>query len=199
MSASEKYRITQTLLGNWLYTYKVDDGYEKFLKCLRREKEPPTKAMLDGIRFEGCVNSVLDGAPISPDHEWYKPVTQLARYLDGAQQQVTLFREIKVDGIHFLLHGVLDFLKEGIIYDTKFSKNYHLNKYLLSPQHPMYFALEPDAYEFQYLSCDGTYVYRETYRPEDVTPIDVTIKQFMQFLDRQNLVDTYCELWKTKG
>lgn len=199
MSTRDKYRITQTLLGNWLYVYKTDDGYEKFLKCLNRKKEPPTKAMLDGVRFEGCVNSVLDGAPIPEDHEWYKPVRQLAKYLDGAQQQVTLFREIDVDGVTFLLHGVLDFLKAGIIYDTKFSKNYYLNKYLNSPQHPMYFALVPEAYEFQYLSCDGKYVYRETYRPEDVTPIEVTIKHFMNFLDKNNLVGIYTDKWKVKG
>lgn len=195
--SESKYRITQTLLSNWLYIYKLEDGgYEKFLKCLNREKEPPTKAMLDGIRFEGCVNSVLDGAPIGEDHEWYKPVKQLAKYLNGSQQQVTLFREIEVDGITFLLHGVLDFLKAGIIYDTKFSKTYHLNKYLDSPQHPMYFALVPEAYEFQYIICDGKYVYRERYYPEDVVPIETTIHQFISFLKNNGLFDIYCEKWK---
>lgn len=193
-----RYRITQTLLSSWLYLYKTDNGYESFLQCLNRQTIPATKQMLEGLRFEHCINSVLDGVPIDKDHEWYKVVKQLAKYLDGSQQQVTVFREIDVDGVPFLLHGVLDFLKAGVIYDTKFSKNYYLNKYLNSPQHPMYFALVPESREFQYLSSDGKYVYRETYRPEDVQPIEITIRQFVEFLKKYNLWDTYCENWKTK-
>ena len=191
-----KLRITQSLLSAWEYSFITDDGYDDFIRALNREKKQPTTAMLDGIRFESCVNNVLDGSPISEDHEWYKPVTQLARYLDGSQQQVTIFKDIRVEGVDFLLHGVLDFLRAGVIFDTKYSKTYRLNKYLKSPQHPMYLELVPEAYRFEYLICDGPWVYRETYPRDIVSPIEPTIRDFMRYLDMHNLVNIYAEKWR---
>lgn len=202
MQRQTKFRITQTLLGSWLWAYKLDDGYEKFLKTLRREKEPPTKAMLDGQHFEGMVNAALDGHEIDETHEWAEQVKECAKLLKGSQKQVVLFKEITVDGVRFLLHGVLDFLRCGVITDTKFSKTYKdagtVSKYIDSPQHPMYFELVPEAYEFRYLICDGKYVYEERYRPEDVKPIEQTIREFMRFLERHNLIDLYAEKWSIK-
>jgi len=189
-------KITQTLLNSWLRVCESDDGYEEFLKVLNREKLPPTQAMLDGTRFEGVVNAVLDGEEIDPEHEWYSVVSQLASLLEGSQKQVCLFRELNADGETYLLNGVLDFLKAGVIYDTKFSRKYHLNKYFASAQHPMYFALVPEAYEFQYLSSDGKYIYTETYRPEDCVPIDIAIAQFRKFIKRNNLEEIYINKWK---
>lgn len=191
-----KVRITQTLLSSWIYSFKLDNGYEDFFRTLNREKKQPTKQMLDGIRFESCLNNVLDGENIDESHEWYKVIKELANYLDGAQKQVTLFREVQVQGQTFLLHGVLDFLKAGVVYDTKFSKNYRLNKYLSSPQHPLYMALVPEARRFEYLSSDGTYIYKETYPREIVPPIEPTINQFMQYLKWHGLWDMYCEKWR---
>jgi len=195
---SKRYRITQTLLSGWLWSYKIDDGYEDFLKTLNREPKQQTKAMLDGIRFENVLNATLNGAEIDPTHEWYEPIKKLLPSLQGASQQVVLYKDMTVNGVDFLLHGVLDYLRAGVIYDTKFSKTYEVGKYLDSVQHPMYFALTPEAYEFQYLICDGTWVYTETYRPDDVEPIERTIKQFMEFLDKRDLVKIYCEKWQAK-
>lgn len=193
-----KFLITQTLLGSWEYIYKSDEGFDSFLKTLNRESTPPTKPMLDGNRFESMVNAVCKGAIIEPIHEWYNPIMTLAEDLRGAQQQVALSKDITVNGIDFVLYGRLDFLKAGIITDTKYSKTYEVGKYLDSPQHLMYFALTPGAYEFQYRICDGTYLYKETYRPEDTEPIEYTINNFMKFLDRYNLVSIFAEKWQSK-
>lgn len=195
MEQKPRIRITQTLLSNWLYVWKKDDGYEAFMKCLNREKEPPTQAMLDGIKFEGMVNAALDGAPVDPTHKWATPVRQLAKYLDGAKQQVTLFKESEVDGQPVLYHGVLDFLKAGVIYDTKFSKTYHVGKYFDSPQTAMYLALVPEAKQFQYIICDGTWVYRERYWRDEVPPIDYTTKNFLRWISDQGLMETLTEKW----
>ena len=194
-----RLRITQTLLSNWLYSYKLDDGYDKFLRCLNRQKEPPTQAMLDGIHFEGLVNAALDGREIDPKNKLYAPVMECKEILLGAQQQVTLFRDIIVDGQVFTLHGVLDFLRAGEIFDTKFSKSYELNKYFNSPQTPMYFALVPEAYKFTYVICDGKYVYTEEYTPDIVKPIESYIRNFMKFLKLHNLQDTYAEKWQMQN
>lgn len=194
----DNYLITQSLLSAWLWSYKLDTGYDDFLHTLNREKTPPTKPMLDGVRFENVLNATLNGAEIKPDHEWYKPITELSDTLAGSQQQVKLSKDICINHTEFVLYGVLDFLKAGIIYDTKYSKTYHIGKYLDSPQHPMYFALVPEALNFQYKVCDGQYVYTETYYPDDVEPIERTIYSFMAFLERRNLLTTYFEKWRSK-
>lgn len=195
---SIKYRLTQTLLGSWMYIYKSDSGWEDFLDVLNRRSKPKTKAMLDGIRFESIINACLDGQKLDPDLKWAEPISRLLPVLKGSQKQVTVFKDVEVDGVPFILHGVLDFLKAGVIYDTKLSKTYKVGKYRDSLQHPMYFKLVPEAYEFYYLVCDGRYIYKERYSKKETEDIESKICQFMNFLDRENLVDTYCKLWKVK-
>ena len=174
-------------MSSWQYALKEDTDYEDFLRVLNREKTPPTQAMLDGIHFENLVNAAIDGTKPPEDSKLYEQVTVCADYLMGAQKQVTLFKDITVDGTNFVLHGVLDFLRAGMIYDTKFSKTYHVGKYLTSPQHPMYLELVPEAKAFEYVVCDGKYVYLERYDREDIEPIDRTIKQFANYLRRFGL------------
>lgn len=192
---SPRYRITQTLLSAWLYIWKKDDGYEDFLRVLNREKTPPTKAMLDGVYFESLVNATLDGNPPTDDNKLKEQVEACADMLAGAQKQVVVFKDIEVNGLQITLHGVLDFLKEGVIYDTKFSKTYEVGKYLNSPQHPMYFALVPEAKRFEYVICDGAYVYTEDYERSDTQPIEGLIGQFIKFLQTYHLWDIYAEKW----
>jgi hypothetical protein len=195
---SSRFLLTQSLISAWQWGLKLENGYDDFLKTLRREPIQQTKAMLDGIRFENCLNAVLDGAEIEPTHEWYEPITQLANELQGAQQQAALSKDVTIGGTDFVLYGKLDYLRGGVIYDTKYSKTYRVGKYLDSPQHPMYFALVQEAREFQYKICDGNYIYTETYRRDEVEPIERTIKHFMDFLDKMNLVSVFYENWKSK-
>ena len=191
-----KVRITQSLLSAWEWSFKTDDGWDDFIAALNREKKQPTQAMLDGIRFENCLNNVLKGEPIYEDNEWYNVLVEMSCELQGAQQQVSLFQDCEVDGQPFLLHGVLDYLREGHIWDCKFSKTYHLNKYLSSPQTPMYMALVPEARDFTYIISDGKYVYREKYPRDIVPPIEPTIYNFMQYLKKHGLWEVYCEKWR---
>lgn len=193
-----KLRITQSLLSAWEWSFKKDDGWEDFLRTLNREKKQPTQSMLDGIRFESVLNNVLNGETIPQDHEWYSVITEMSEELYGSSQQVSLFREIDIDGETILLHGVLDYLKAGRIYDCKYSKTYHLNKYLNSPQHPMYMALVPEARDFTYIISDGNYVYRETYPREIVPDIVLPIRQFLSYLKQHNLYEIYEEKWRVQ-
>lgn len=193
---TSKVRITQSLLSAWEWSFKTDDGWDDFIAALNREKKQPTQAMLDGIRFENCLNNVLKGEPIYQDNEWYNVLVEMSCELQGAQQQVSLFQDCEVDGQPFLLHGVLDYLREGHIWDCKFSKTYHLNKYLTSPQTPMYLSLVPEARDFTYIISDGKYVYREKYPRDIVPPIEPTINNFMQYLKKHGLWEVYCEKWR---
>ena len=197
----QKLRVTQSLLSAWEYSFKTDNGYDDFLKTLNREPKQPTTAMLDGVRFESVLNNVLKGETIPQDHEWYSVITEMSKELDGAQQQVNLFADIGIqyNGYAILLHGVLDYLKAGRIWDCKYSKTYALNKYLQSPQHPMYLALVPEARDFTYIVSDGKYVYRERYPRDIVPPIENTVIQFCKFLERQNLIEIFFEKWRIKN
>lgn len=194
----DKIRITQSLLSAYEWVFKKDDGYEDFLKTLRREKTPPTEAMLDGIRFENCLNAVLNGERIDSTHEWKPVIEEMAEELQGSRQQVTLFRDIEIDGQPILLHGVLDYLREGHIWDCKFSKRYELNKYhwTKTPQTAMYFALVPEAKDFEYIISDGKYVYREYYPRDIVPPIEPRIRCFLAFLKQHDLYNIYHEKWR---
>lgn len=196
---TSKVRITQSLLSAWEWSFKTDDGWDDFIAALNREKKQPTQAMLDGIRFENCLNNVLKGEPIYQDNEWYNVLVEMSCELQGAQQQVSLFQDCEVDGQPFLLHGVLDYLREGHIWDCKFSKTYHLNKYLTSPQTPMYLSLVPEARDFTYIISDGKYVYRERYPRDIVPPIEPTINNFMQYLKKHGLWEVYCEKWRVNN
>lgn len=193
----QKLRVTQSLLSAWEWVFKKDDGWEDFLSTLNREPKQPTTAMLEGVRFESVLNNVLKGETIPKDHEWYNVITEMAAELDGAQQQVNIFADVGIqyNGYTILLHGVLDYLKAGRIWDCKYSKTYALNKYLQSPQHPMYLALVPEAFDFTYIISDGKYVYRERYPRDIVPPIQPTIKQFLAYLEKQNLIEIFERKW----
>ena len=197
MSGRNKFLITQSLLSSWQYTLK-GAGMEDFLSTLRRERKPQSRAVLDGIRFENVVHAVSEGAEIDPDHEWYRPVLEICDIITQGHYQVRVSRPLVVNGVEFVCYGVLDFLKAGVIYDTKFSKTYRIGKYLDSPQHPMYFYLCPEAHRFEYIICDGNFVYREAYLPEDVEPIGKTVSAFMAWMEHMGLVRLYCDNWRSK-
>lgn len=201
MSTSPKVRITKSLLDSWLWAFKRDDGWDDFLSVLHREKKPPTQAMLDGTRFENVLNNVLNGEAIPADHEWVSVIAEMSKDLYGSQQQVTLFQDCDVNGQPFLLHGVLDYLRAGRIWDCKFTKNYHLNKYFWeeTSQTAMYLALVPEARDFTYIISDGNYVYRERYPRDIVPPIEPIINNFMQYLKKHGLWDVYCEKWRVNN
>lgn len=196
--SKNKFLMTQSLLGAWNYIYKTESGYEDFLTTLHRKPIKPTQAMLDGRQFESMVAAYCKGAEISEKHKWAKGIRGVGEIVKGSAFQVKLYKDMTINGVDFILYGILDNLKCGEIIDTKFSKTYKMNKYLDSPQHPMYFELCPEAHKFTYLISNGKDVLRETYLRENTEPISKEISMFMKFLDDNNLVNTYADLWRSK-
>jgi hypothetical protein len=154
--------------------------------------------MLDGRQFENMVAAYCNGAVIDDKHKWAKSIKEVGEIVKDSAFQVKLSKEVNINGVDFVLYGILDNLKCGEIIDTKFSKTYKMNKYLDSPQHPMYFELCPEADKFTYLISNGKDVYKETYLRENTGSIITEIKLFMDFLDRNNLVKTYADMWRSK-
>ncbi len=208
-----RYLITQSLLSSWLYIYecreeKEDEAMASFLHALRREPEDldaeQRQRIQNGHDFENEVYKEASGQLRAPHPKWERGICEIADFLKGAQFQVTASREIEVDGITFLVYGILDALREGTIYDVKF-KNKSFGSldlagdYLNSPQHPLYFYLVPEARQFRYMVSDGQDLYMEQYEPEDCLSAADLILQFVQFLKANNLMDTYLEHWQARS
>lgn len=222
-----RYLMTQSLLSSWQWLYKSRDAYPydedkadaaeeraeaDFMRTLRRERGEPSPAMLAGREFEALCYDIADGRfrpgrdaesgePMFPPT--YPGALQVARIINGGAWQVKASKRVSVGGRDFLLYGILDALKGGVIYDIKY-KSRSLGSVDLpalfadSPQHPMYFALCPEATRFEYLVSDGQLMYAEAYERGDVAPIEATIESFMQYLDRACLVSVYENHWAAR-
>lgn len=221
-------KVTQSLLSSWNYVYNCWEGgeaeaRESFLKMLRGEPEELTPEQQQNIQngkdFEQLVTDIATGrfipefydqGSIEPNTgevmgknkypKWHRGAYELAQLLKGAQFQVRIHKPITVNGTEFMIHGVLDALKEGTIYDIKF-KNKSFGStdipggYFDSPQHPFYFYLVPEARKFVYLVSDGTDIFLEQYLPKESAKPEALISEFVEYLENQNLMDVYREHW----
>jgi len=198
--------ITKTLLESWRYCFSCAEGYEDeayadFLKTLRREPSETTEAMLNGLAFEDRCYRAAEGKTIRSDAKWREGAMKVGEIIRGAQIQVPISRPIEVDGTTYLLKGILDALRAGVIYDVKFL-NKSLGsadvygKWLNCTQHPAYFYLVPEAHEFQYVGSDGSDVYIETYQRYQTPYIGEIIHDFLEFLKGEGLMDIFAERWE---
>lgn len=208
----ERYLITQSLVSAWAYTFDCfeiceEDAMQDFLRTLRREEGTETEAMRNGKDFEREVYLEAAGYHRTPHPKWEPGIKAVAQVIQGAPVQVKCSRPLEVDGESFLVYGILDALKAGVIYDVKFKNKPFSNsesdpgvygKYLSSAQHPFYFHIVPEAYEFQYLLSDGTELYIETYRRVDVRSAESIISEFMRSIRGMGLLDLYKEKWQAK-
>lgn len=184
--------LTQTLINSWLYLYQVNDGeyydkaYQDFLKTLKRIPLEDNEIFARGREFE---KQVINGE--------YKEIYDIIK---GGSYQVSKKKELVVDNLDFTVYGIADFIKNGVIYDTKRVNQYELQKYQYSSQHLIYLYLFDDCYEFTYLIVDNTdTTYEETYKRNDLTmTIENLIHNFISFLKENNLFNIYLEKWKGK-
>lgn len=183
--------LTQTLINSWLYLYQVDgEYYEKcyqdFLKTLKRIPLEDNEIFARGREFE---QQVISGE--------YKEIYDIIK---GGSYQVSKKKELVVDNLDFTVYGIADFIKNGVIYDTKRVNQYELQKYQYSSQHLIYLYLFDDCYEFTYLIVDNSdTTYEETYKRNDLTlTLETLIHNFISFLKENNLFNIYLENWKGK-
>lgn len=196
----------------------TDDPLADFLRVLRREPTPTTEAMQKGIDFENLVTEILAGN-VHPEFvtdgtvnrsslgdgevmgyekypKWYHAAKKVADIIRGGPLQVGLSKQIWVGGKDILLYGRLDALKAGKIYDIKFSGSYDRGKYIDSTQHPLYLELVPDAQSFVYIVSNGTDVWTEEYRRDEITNwTENTISDFLLWLDAMGYMGLFEERW----
>lgn len=199
------YLMTQSLISSWMYAMKEnpyadattdDTAYSDFLKTLRKEPTETNEALQNGIYLENLVEKIVKGEDCT-GADWFDAAAEIAHYLRGAQMQVKVSKSVVVKGVEIVLYGRLDALKAGVIYDIKYTGNYEAGKYLGSPQHPMYFALVPEATEFVYLASNGSNVWPERYSREEAADIETIVSQFIDWLAMTGLYDEYIAHWKS--
>lgn len=191
-----KYYITPTLLNSWQYNIK-NGTLEDFIKILNKEEFEPSESILKGFEYEKYMQ------------ENYKETL-------GGAYQVKVSKEYG----DYLLYGIIDCLKGGIIYDYKYTKNYDVGKFFNNHQTLMYLEMVPEASKMVYLITnkfnkteypDMNFkdiknveyevgdIFREEYT-KDMFPetIDSILHKFGQWLKQYNLYDLYVEKWKCK-
>ena len=191
-----KYYITPTLLNSWQYNIKKGT-LEDFIKVLNKEEFEPSESILKGFEYEKYMQENFEET------------------LNGAYQ-------VKVSKEHgdYLLYGIIDCLKGGIIYDYKYTKNYEVGKFFNNHQTLMYLEMVPEAKKMVYLitnKFDKTDypdlnfkdisnieyevgdIFREEYT-KDMFPetMNSILHKFEQWLKQYNLFDLYKEKWKCK-
>lgn len=192
-----KYYITPTLLNSWQYNIK-NGTLEDFIKVLNKEQFEPTESILKGFEYEKYMQENFEET------------------LGGAYQ-------VKVSKEYgdYLLYGIIDCLKGGIIYDYKYTKNYEVGKFFNNHQTLMYLEMVPEAKKMVYLITNKfeqkahisvpidnenvatvettVEIFREEYT-KDMFPetINSILHKFEQWLKQYNLFDLYKEKWKCK-
>lgn len=218
------YLMTHSLLSSWLRSMKdnpweegddpeKETALEEFMHVLRREKTPTSPAMQSGIDFEDLVTAILTGQEKAnyhmtsrdgsqtlkvfavAEHPWYEAACKVAGMIQGAKLQYVARRYVTIGGMDFLLYGRLDAMKEGRIFDIKYSGSYERGKFRDSTQHPMYYRLVPEMMNFTYIVSNGTDVWTEVYWYDEVPRIEPVITDFLQWLRDMNLMETYKEYW----
>lgn len=198
------FKITHSLLGAWDYAtgeYATDDSLEEFKHTLRREPHKQSAAAAQGQEFEDNVTFYAKHGQFLQPTATYTRAEQLAiktfgDKLRGAVPQIKTSKVIRIMEMDFKLVGVADFVKAGVIYDTKRVQRYEYGKYFKSTQHPMYFELFPEARQFTYLIFNGQDALEETYQRRDAEPIELAIRRFIRDMRSFGELDTYKKYWE---
>lgn len=205
-----RYLITQSLLSAWNYVHTCFPGCEEdamasFLHTLRKDPDDISAEQLEkiqkGIAFESAVYATAMGRTRDPRQEWERGIEEVASLVKGAQFQVKVQRPLHLNGMDFLVYGILDALQAGVISDIKFkNKSFGsldlAGEYFDSPQHPVYFYLVPEAHLFRYLVSDGTDIYIEQYTPDETVRLESLLAEFMEFLSSAGLMEIYQQHWQ---
>lgn len=193
------YLITHSLLSSWGYAMRDnpyedltndEDPWEEFLRVLHREPGKQSDAMTKGLDFEADVMRCVDGKEPK-----YPGAAAIADIVRGGVFQLSQNLLLPISGMPILLHGRLDALKAGVIYDIKYSGKYERGKFFDSTQHPVYLELIPEAREFTYLVSDMNSVWEETYRRDETQPIIPIIQDFLTWLEMVGLDGDYRQHW----
>jgi hypothetical protein len=165
------------------------------VNLLNRIPTPDNEFMKKGREFEDIVCRGYD--------------TKFSPYVKNGALQVTLTKDVDIDGVPITLYGVLDVLKRGRIMDIKRVVRYKYPKYRQSFQHPLYLYLVPQAIDFTYLIADNNIesknpeivekgYHLENYTRENCVDIIEVCREFLSWLKAYGLFEIFIEKWQMK-
>jgi hypothetical protein len=207
-----KYKITPTLL-NGFYFFKKSEKVERtaeFKALLNKERFKPNELMLQGIAFEKNVYAICCGQKV----EHMPTALEVANEVKGGSWQVTVAKDILVNGQPFLLTGKTDIIKGDIIIDVKRCRNdafepkadpryeYKFGKYFESVQHKIYMVCS-GIHNFRYLISDGKTVVPEdyVYTSETFGEVLQAVSDFWEWLHMpgaEYYLNAYLKNWEVK-
>lgn len=216
-----KLRITTTLLNQWQniwdcedYLYYNEDtstiSYEEALENHRDKAYKEFVDVLNRIPIEDNIymqkGREFEDEVCNDREDVFSPIVKNGAF------QVTVKKNVMIDGEECVLYGVLDVLKAGRIYDIKrISKPYKSTapKYIKSHQHAMYLYLVPEAIDFTYLIGDANIESKdetkrleeshhiEHYKRENCEDIIKVCTTFIRWLKSMGLFGIYKQKWIT--
>lgn len=181
-------KITPTLLNAFAYIFnckeeQVEQAKESFINYLKRVSQKENEFIKQGKEYEKSVYENKD--------EVFSPI------IKGGCFQVKKAIKENIDGVDYMLVGVVDVLKGGVVYDIKKVVKYERPKYFKEYQHEFYLKLFPNALNMQYLICDiSNNHFIEQYNRGEGEKIETAIRNFISYLKENNLYDVYVENWR---
>ena len=222
-----KYLITSSLLDcyDWLKSCPKNwqtKAYQDFCAMIRREKTPPTEALIRGMEFERLVCdkcNVLDDEQYREYARNYfvqngvqgyevdlalQPTCKVAKLCRNGQQQVAVKKNVQFGNDEYHLFGYVDVMFPDKIIDIKTTGKYTEGyNYVKRSQHYLY-SLCTGINTFQYLVADfkESKIPRELHeiefemtQDENLWVLEKRISDLMNYLRTSNLFSDYCEIF----
>ena len=163
--------ISPTFLDSFQYYQEADDEYVdiKRRELIDRLKgvTVTSEAMQNGINFENLLCAYLNNKALLDRGDALFPIVdEMSRYLQGSIRQLHVRTQILPN---IILHGFIDFLNVGTVYDVKTTGSYIFPKFLHRNQHLTYMAAlrSYGINTFKYLITDFKDCFIETYHWRD--------------------------------
>jgi hypothetical protein len=197
--------ITASLLNSWDWYLKSSDdrsdaALAELVTTLKREPIPDNEAMMAGRAFEDAVTSFCTNGIEPPDDSFGDCVREVAEYCRGRIFQFKSSKPATIAGEEYLLYGRIDVFGGPWIDDIKFGQNFDVGKYRDSAQTKMYLELEDGPIGMRYLFSDGSSVWIDEYRREDIGSIIPVVREFRSWIRAfPEYESIYIDKWQSYG
>lgn len=197
-----KYRVYPTLLNKFRDYKNGKCEAEDVLDMVNHTEKPRNKWMIFGLAFHKFTAEPWPEAPVENGFYLYegqrfpKDFTDEIREMrKGGRHEVYNEREFDTGNNKVMLFCIADTLKDGIIYDLKWTGFYRGLTYLQSWQHRLSLFVIPNIM-FRYLITDFKGIYYEDYNQNFSKALARIIDELVEFLEKNEDKITYEKIFQ---